>query len=87
MEDDDEDYDYEDDEVMHITPQRFSWVTVVRAGLDFLGHVAEGAACAIKQLEGAVVSHEIHTWEQRAFEDSVRLGLESLPCEDDLGSE
>lgn len=79
---DDEDY-ADEGEYMPIAPQRFSKVTLVRAGLDFLGHVAEGAACAIRQLEQAVIGHELRCYEERNWQEAMQFDLESIPETDD----
>jgi hypothetical protein len=74
-----DDDDFEGEEYTTFSPQRFSWVTLVRAGLDFAGHVAHGAACAIQIVEQAVVSHEIRCYEEKAFSDQLAYDLECLP--------
>lgn len=66
-----------------ITPQRFSRVTLIRAGLDFLGHVFEGAACAVRQVEHAVLGHEIRMAEERNWQEAMQYDLESIPETDD----
>lgn len=75
MEDDDDEFEGH----MQIAPQRFSRVTLIRAGLDFLSHVAEGAACALRQLENAVIGHELRVYEERAFHEEMAWDLESIP--------
>lgn len=77
------DEEMDESEGWTMAPQRFSKVTLIRAGLDFLGHVAEGAACAIRQLEHAVLGHELRMMEERNWQDELSYELESLPEGDD----
>ena len=72
------DEDIEEGEGWTMAPQRFSRVTLVRVGLDFLGHVAEGAACAIRQLEHAVLGHELRMMEERNWQDELSYALETI---------
>lgn len=77
---DEEEYaDYDESESMHFPPQRFSKVTLLRAAVDFLAHVAEGAACALRQIENGVISHEVRMIEERNFADQLAYDLECLP--------
>lgn len=71
--------EYSEEVHYEIMPQRFSKIVLLRAGLDFAGHVLEGARCALGMIEHAVVSHEVFQHEQRAFHDEMTYDLEMLP--------
>lgn len=75
----DDDYDEDELEYVEIPAQRFSKLTLIRAGLDFLGHTLEGARCALGIVEAAVMSHEIRMHQERSMQDELSWELESLP--------
>lgn len=80
-----EDDDYDDDEsyYVEIPAQRFSKLTLLSAGLDFLGHVLEGARCAVGRVEAAVMSHEMRMSHEKAMQDELSWELEALPSTED----
>lgn len=73
--------EYED--VYEIQPQRFSKIVLLRAGLDFAGHVLEGARCALGIIEAAVIGHEVFQHEQKAFHEEMTWDLDMIPETDE----
>lgn len=73
---DDEDEDYEGPVIY---PERFNKWVLLRAGLDFAGHILEGAHCALQILGRGVLAAEVYEAERKCFEEDVRAELEMLP--------
>lgn len=73
----------DEDEYSEFVPVRFTWRVLVRAGLDFTGHVLEGARCAVGLIEAAVISDEMKYHQDRLFHAEVSQALEMLPVMDE----
>lgn len=74
-----DDEDFEDGEEFVMEPQRFTWLVVAHAGLDFAGHILEGARCALGQIQHGLISHDLKCQLDKQFEDEIRWDLDSIP--------
>lgn len=75
----DEDEEFEGFDPEAIYPEPFSGWVLVKAGLDFVGHVLEAAHCALGVIGRGVISAEIFHGQQKYFAEVTRAELEMLP--------
>lgn len=75
---DEDDWESEGEELV-MEPQRFTWMTVAHAGLDFAGHILEGARCALGHIQHGLISHDIKCRLDKQFEDEIRWDLDNIP--------